>query len=327
METKKPVGGTRSQLGTQVNSRKASAPKYSFGSGTREGREHVFVSNEHAALEAGRGSPGPVYTHVPAIGPQVNGAMESAPRFGFGTSDREQAAKVYISAEHEKYSGGRFAPGPGKYDSESGVGTQHNSTKSTLPKYGFGTSTRANVAKVYVSEEHNKTTDYGRASPGPVYMQPAGIGKQVASGGPSPYASGGTLSMRNASQPSWVMGKAERFERTGAERAPGPGTYGVRPAVGAQVASTKPSLPRYGFGTSNREHAAKVYISPEHEKVSGGGKHVPGPGAYPIKSLTGKPVVSGKQVTGSSWGFGTSKRFTDAFKHQKGNPGPGHYVI
>ena len=63
-----------------------------------------------------------------------------------------------------------------------------------------------------------------------------------------------------------------------------------------------------------------------HEKYSGG-KDAPGPGTYPIESLTGKKVVAGKQATASSWGFGKSKRFIDEFKHQAGNPGPGQYVI
>ena len=35
-----------------------------------------------------------------------------------------------------------------------------------------------------------------------------------------------------------------------------------------------------------------------------------------------------KQVTGSAWGFGTSKRFADAFaKNTACNPGPGTYVV
>ena len=55
--------------------------------------------------------------------------------------------------------------------------------------------------------------------------------------------------------------------------------------------------------------------------------HGPGPGAYKINSLPGKPVVAGLQKSGAAWGFGTSKRFSDEFKHQKDNPGPGYYVI
>ena len=107
----------------------------------------------------------------------------------------------------------------------------------------------------------------------------------------------------------------------------GPGKYSINPAVGNQVVSNKPSLPRFGFGTGTRDVAAKVYISPEHDKVSGG-RNAPGPGQYPIKSLTGERVASSTQKTGAAWGFGTSKRFADAFeKQKKNNPGPGHYVV
>lgn len=244
-----------------MSSKRTSAPSYGFGSSTREHQEKVFVSQEHAALIAAPCSPGPVYDQRASIGPQVNGALESAPRYGFGTSNREHAAKVYISSEHEKVSGGRDAPGPGTYDAESGIGQQPDSKKATLPRYGFGSSTREHQQKVFVSAEHNKTSDYGKASPGQKYTLTPAVGTQVLSYGASPYAPGGARRIRNGSQPSWVMGKSQRFEREGGERAPGPGTYAVRAAVAPQVDSSKPSLPRFGFGTSNREHAAKVYIS------------------------------------------------------------------
>ena len=319
-------GGTRTMLGPQVNSRRTSAPNYGFGTCTRETQDKVFVSQEHAALAASSScSPGPVYDQRPAIGPQVNGAMTSAPRYGFGTSDREDAAKVYISAEHEKFSGGGTAPGPGTYPVKSLTGVlSMDSAKTNLPRYGFGSSTRDHQAKVFVSAESSKTADYGKASPGP-YLNP-GVGTKVLSSGPSPYASGGSDRLRNASQPSWILGKAERFEKDGSAWVPGPGAYAITPSVGAQVSSKKPSLPRFGFGTSNRDDAAKVYISAEHDALSGG-RDAPGPGTYPIRSLTGKPIVAGKQVSGSSWGFGKSKRFVDEFKHQLGNPGPGQYLI
>lgn len=317
-----PIGGTRTTLGPQVSSKKTSAPCYGFGSGTRETQERVFVSKEHAALASGASrSPGPaVYDHLPAVGPQVNGAMESAPRWAFGTDQRFERANRSTFDN----------PAPGKYDVQPGVGIQASSTKQSMPHYGFGSSTRANQAKVYVTEEHNKTSDYGKNSPGPCapYTHNPAVGNQVLSYGPNIYGSGPSGSTRNGSQPSWVMGKAQRFDKmSSTDWVPAPGTYSITASVGAQVSSSKPSRPRIGFGTSNREHAAKVYISAEHEKVSGGSKDAPGPGAYPVPSLTGKPVVSGKQVSGSAWGFGTSKRFTDPFKHQAGNPGPGQYVI
>ena len=92
-----------------------------------------------------------------------------------------------------------------------------------------------------------------------------------------------------------------------------------------QVVSTKPSTPRFGFGSSNRDHQAKVYISAEHEKTTPGGLGAPGPGQYPIGGTTGKQVRSNER-TASSWGFGTSARFRATAK-QAGTPGPGAYVV
>lgn len=317
---KAPVGGTRSMLGTQVRGGKVSAPSYGFGSSTRKNQEKVFVSHEHAALEGGGDarSPGPaVYDCTASVGPQVDGNLESAPRWAFGKDDRFGRLKPTTINN----------PAPGKYDAESSIGTTANSRRTSMPKYGMGSSTRDHQAKVYVSEEHNKTTDYGRNSPGPsTYMLKSAVGSQVLSAGPSPYGAGAGVPGRNASQPSWVMGKAERFDALTKSEAPGPGAYGIKPAVGTQVTSNKASMPKFGFGTSNRDHMSKVFISKEHEKVTGG-RDAPGPGTNTIPSLTGKPVVSGHQRSGASWGFGSSKRFTDAFKHQKDNPGPGHYVI
>ena len=316
-----PVGGTRTMLGTQVNSRKASAPCYGFGSSTREDREKVFVSQEHAALAVGTRSPGPaVYMQTPSVGPQVNGALESAPVWAFGSDDR--FGPPNRSTLHN--------PAPGHYDMRNSVGPQVNGALHSAPLYGFGSSTRAHQQKRFVSEEQNKINDYGKNSPGPAgtkgELKPS-IGGQVISCGPNPYGTGGMGSrIRNGSQPSWSMAKAGRFsEGERAAWAPGPGAYAIKEAIGTQVSSKMPSLPRFGFGTSNREHAAKVFISHEHEKVTGN-RDAPGPGQYAIASLTGKPVRAGTQKTGSAWGFGTSKRFSDGSRHG-GNPGPGQYVI
>ena len=294
---------------------------------TRDVADKVFISQEHAQLALDSCSPGPVYNVVPAIGPQVNGAMTSAPLYGFGKSTREVAGKVFVSQEHADKVANPYSPGP-IYLQQPSIGPQSNGAIESAPLYGFGTSNRDHMAKVFVSAEHNTINDYGKNSPGPAapYQLKSGMGKQVQSSGPSPYASGGGKGVRNASQPAWVMGKAERFKKDPSSSVPGAGQYKILPAVGPQVNGKLKSAPLYGFGSSNRDHMAKVYISAEHEKVSGGGD-APGPGQYSVKSLTGNPVVAGHQVSGAKWGFGTGKRFTDAFKHQQGNPGPGHYVI
>jgi len=263
------------------------------------------------------------------VGPQVNGVKESAPRWTFGSDQR--------FGKPDKDA--RDNPAPGAYTAETGIGNQVDSTKTTLPRYGFGSSTREQQESVFVNEEMGKGRNYGKASPGPsTYTLTPAVGKQVLSYGTTVSVSRTTgsvsRSLKNSSQPTWIVGKAERFPNGKEGWVPGPGAYGaddqrgrIAPACGTQCASTKTTLPRYGFGTSNREHAAKVYLSPEHEKVTGG-RDAPGPGAYPIASMTGKTIASSTKVTGSSWGFGTSQRFAQQFK--KGamqGPGPGSYIV
>jgi hypothetical protein len=166
-----PFGGTRSTFGDQSSSRRRSAPSFGFGSGTREGREKVFVSQEHAAVSSGgTRSPGPaVYTQKSAVGGQVSSSARSAPQWAFGTSQRWMT--------NAKSAGS--VPGPGTYDLHAGVGTQVSSKQSSAPLYGFGSSTRDHQEKVFIAEEHNKSL-YGTGSPGPMmYNLPSSVGKQV----------------------------------------------------------------------------------------------------------------------------------------------------
>lgn len=231
------VGGTRSTFGTQTSSKRGSAPSYGFGSGTRAHREKTFVSQEHSALEAGKESPGPaVYKHRAAVGEQIDGKMASAPQWAFGTADR------FMGNSKEQQ------PGPGAYATTRGIQAQVSSQKATAPMFGFGSSTRAHVEKVFISQDHNKGL-HGINSPGPMagYQMTAAVGNQVDS--------------KKAGQPAWVMGKADRFVYDHVKRAagaPGPGAYPQTPGVGPQVSSNKESSARYGFGTSNRDHMAKV---------------------------------------------------------------------
>lgn len=298
------VGGTRSMFGDQPSSRRPSSPNYGFGTGTRANQEKVFVSQEHARAAAQPFSPGPAsYNLLAAVGPQVDGSKPSSPRYGFGSQDR-------WTPKNRK----EVRPGPGTYEFAVANGDQVSSRSPTSPRFGFGSSTRAGMAKVFISQDHNKDL-FGINSPGPQTNTTLtdAIGPQILS--------------RNVGQPAWVMGKAERFtaERSTAANSPGPGTYEPNSAIGAQVSSAKPSTPKYGFGTSNRRHQEKVYLGQEFEKTAGG-RDAPGPGAYDSPRMTGARVASSRSFSASSWGFGTSSRFNKG-ENTSFAPGPGTYVV
>jgi hypothetical protein len=57
--------------------------------------------------------------------------------FGFGTSTRDHAAKVFLSAEQAKVFFGLESPGPAAYKVLSGVGAQKSSRNRTAPGYSI----------------------------------------------------------------------------------------------------------------------------------------------------------------------------------------------
>ena len=113
---------TRSMLGDQPL--KASAPKFSFGSSTRDQAGKVFVSQEHTALAtAGKGSPGPaVYTLPPSVGgKQPDGRRADPPSWGFGTAQRFRPRTAPVKPDG--HAGNN--PGPGHYSAPpASVGPQ-----------------------------------------------------------------------------------------------------------------------------------------------------------------------------------------------------------
>ena len=131
-----------------------------------------------------------------------------------------------------------------------------------------------------MSEDHNKAR-HGIESPGPmVYKLKGAFGKQDAS--------------RAANQPAWVFSSTNRFKYDHLKRAatsPGPGSYTLGASVGPQVASTKTSAPAPGFGTSDRDHVAKLYLSPEHEKLQAG-VHSPGDAAATPPARSCPPIAA-----------------------------------
>ena len=146
--------------------------------------------------------------------------------------------------------------GPGAYDMAGGVGPQVSSGKQTQPMFGFGSAGREHVAKVFLSEGHNKSL-HGIDSPGPqVYTLLGSVGKQELS--------------KTRNQPSWVFASSNRFKYDHVKRAatsPGPGSYTLGQSVGPQFDSSKASAPLPGFGTSNRDQMGKLYISSEHVRL------------------------------------------------------------
>ena len=140
-----------------------------------------------------------------AFGPQVLGAYKSAPAMGFGTAERKNVRKVWISQEHMKLDMyGMDSPGPGApYELQSTVDPkQVHSTAQNPPAWVFGSAKRTPV-------------EAGLHSPGPNYTLPQSVGPQVDS------------KMReNPAAPFSRESRWRRYEKEASSNStPGPGAY------------------------------------------------------------------------------------------------------
>ena len=305
-----PLG--KSMLGNQANSKLPSSPAYGFGTEERSkvGGSKQYFSKDHCADKFGANSPGPVY-YPPTTAFERDAASAAPPSHSFGASHR-----YMLSAQKHVTSG---IPGPGMYHLAGAVGSQQDSQKHSYSSWGFGTSTRADQARVFVSPAHAKTVTEFIDSPGPAaYQHNGSIGSQSDS--------------RKGSSASYGMGTSDRFfyDKKGLRPSsnPGPGAYTLHAAHGKQVSSIKPSYPINSFTKADRDRSAKaVYLGPK-QQASFWGRGSPGPAVYSMPNSVGNQVSSTRR-TAPRAGFGTADRFSymDNALKAMATPGPGSYGV
>jgi len=285
----------KSMFGTQELSSRRTAPAHGFGSSTRHHAAKVFMGPEHAKTSIASSTPGPRYEVSSACGYQHDSGKVSPPQWCFGTADRFSST-----------SRGR-SPGPGQYENAGAFGKQGLSNRSTFPLYGFGTVDRSMASKVFISPAHASSA-YGQASPGPAAM----------------YTKAGGLT-----GPKYGFGTDDRFNRLSRQLSdsgelPGPGSYADRSTFNSQQSSRLTTQPAFGFGSSNREHSSRVFVSEGHAKASGQAPASPGPSMYTLSSSIGTQATTrGRSAPG--WGFGKASRFNQR-AYESDTPGPGSYA-
>ena len=100
--------------------------------------------------------------------------------------------------------------------------------------------------------------------------------------------------MPTSGKPSWVVG-------------PSSGRTATKSTLGVQAYSQRQSAPAYQFGTSQRSHSQKMYISEAHSRHQL--PKTPGPGKYsPQAESLGKHWDSTMEDA-ARYGFGTASRF------------------
>lgn len=95
----------QSGVGPQVLSNMRTNPATTLGFGKRFNYDFVKRAKEQPGAGEYQGE-------LPACGKQTLSKKKTLPLYSFGTSDRDQAKKVYVSRDHEKGQKGDFSPGP-----------------------------------------------------------------------------------------------------------------------------------------------------------------------------------------------------------------------
>ena len=286
-------------IGPQADSRKSNAPAFGFGAADRNASAKVYVSKEHSKVDFGKLGPGAVYENKSSFGKQVDAKKRSPANVWFGSADR------FLQPSAGRAKRNPQVPGPGTYPLPKAIGKQTQSKAVTEGSLGFGTSTRDHAEKVFIGKEQAKVF-FGMESPGPAaYKVLSGVGKQCES--------------RNQTEPGFTIPRGGRGKDVDMERArklPGAGQYRVTDSVGAQPRSENRTMPKYGFGTSSRDGANKVFLGKEQAKVFLG-MESPGPAAIGAEKLLSTAPEAPKAT------FGTGVRGS---YDVNANPGPGAYA-
>ncbi|KAG8463235.1 hypothetical protein KFE25_011232 [Diacronema lutheri] len=275
-----------SAVGKQPSSRKLSSPSYGFGTSVRFGLDSPRGSDASSspsaspaalsprgALPGGRSArasaPGPGSYALPSsFGRQADARRLSPPNAAFGTSERDDAAKLYLGPEGERLQAGRHSPGPATATLPGSFLKQAEAKARSAPAWGFGSSSQRGTAAEAAALRN------AAATPGPQHYATiafaAGGSAGRGAGRPAPLFTFPRASREEVSR-MWVSSEHARA-RSGLA---GPGPAGYAPAesaVGRQLSSTRPSSRACSFGSADRFAA--------YGRAAVGVDATPGPGYY-----------------------------------------------
>ncbi|CAD7970754.1 unnamed protein product [Amoebophrya sp. A25] len=207
---------------------------------------------------------------VPSCAKQPEGLKKSAPKWGFGTSKRSQAQKVYISKSHSADVLGMDSPGP-----------LYEYSKDSTKCYAFGRAPRPGLNADSASYpptsndllqihqplpdeyKHCKAarTKFGTSLRAAAVNAPGleGYGPGGISPGPAHYTS--NFGSANKMPPSYTMSAKVKTGASKYEVRPGPQAYMLPGGLGAQPNARKPSLPNFSFGKAPRFKTRQEAVS------------------------------------------------------------------
>jgi len=308
MTTSVEIGGTKSTFGTQVLSKRQTAPYTKFGTSKRSDPVYLEGCDD---LLLGTVSPGFNYDPKSALGSQVLSKNATSPSYRFGA----RGDLSVLPADP--------GPGPGSYTAPSSLGPQLLSTRGNFETAKFKTGNRWS----------NFKSDFWADFYCPSHV--VGDGKMPAGNlGDAPSYSFSGKGGRYDPMKQGTPGNVPSYLRN-----PGPGDYTQGSSFGRQLVSRKATAPTGKIGTDTRDKRSKLYYSPQHEK-EWQGQHSPGPNYDPVSSI-GQQRLS-KKKNSSGFKFGSGDRFSEIkpVEIKRGEtgkslggtslfplPGPGEYTV
>lgn len=328
---------------------KLSSPSYGFGTSVRFGLDSPRGSDASSspsaspaalsprgALPGGRSArasaPGPGSYALPSsFGRQADARRLSPPNAAFGTSERDDAAKLYLGPEGERLQAGRHSPGPATATLPGSFLKQAEAKARSAPAWGFGSSSQRGTAAEAAALRN------AAATPGPQHYATiafaAGGSAGRGAGRPAPLFTFPRASREEVSR-MWVSSEHARA-RSGARSAR---------AVACARASRCPLAPRdvgggggggaAGVTAADRAatRAAAVYVTAPRVRarahIRAAGLAGPGPAGYaPAESAVGRQLSS-TRPSSRACSFGSADRFAAYGRAAVGvdaTPGPGYY--
>lgn len=158
----------------QADSTKRSAAGLSFGSGSRNETERMYLSKEHAKRTPS-GAPGPgTYEGGDSVGKQPHSMRRTLPTMAFPAANRGASQQLYLGKDLVNLPQGM--PAPGQYKASLSLGPQPTSGRETAGAFSFGSSEKCKPdieRNDFVPKEQQRVL-FGNNSPGPVYLHESG---------------------------------------------------------------------------------------------------------------------------------------------------------
>ncbi|KXZ56623.1 hypothetical protein GPECTOR_1g561 [Gonium pectorale] len=268
---------------------------------SRDGREKVFISQTHVEVDRKcREGPGHIYNVPGALNRQPEARKETAASYSFAHTARLKEAPS-------------TTPAPGTYQPVvTSIGDQSVSRHLSPSRVLFGTGTRDQAQKLFLSSRHVQQQRGTLGSPPGSYDVPGAMGHQVASVKPS--------------SPSFSLPRTDRLKdkyEALSKTMPAAGQYETWNSIGKQTLSLSRTMPAYGFGSSSRDKESARFITSSHAASLRGRFSPNNYDRQQPHNLTsfGKQSLSVKQNV-PAYGFGSQPRM--AFKTSQ-TPGPGSY--